>query len=34
MMQLELREYRQERDKLHQSIQDMSSENERLNQKL
>ena len=31
MMQLELREYRQERDKLHQTIQDISSECDRSN---
>lgn len=34
MLQLELREYRQEKDKLHQTIQDISNECERLNQKM
>ena len=34
VMQLEIREYKQEREKLHQSIQDMSSECERLNLKM
>lgn len=33
-MQLEIREYKQEREKLHQSIQDMASECERLNLKM
>jgi len=34
VMQLEIREYKQEREKLHQSIKDMSSECERLNLKM
>ena len=34
MLQLEVREYKQERERLHQSIKDMTSEWERINTKM
>ena len=34
MLQLELREYRQERDRLHQAMQDVTSEWERINSRM
>lgn len=34
MLQLELREYRQERERLHQAMQDVTSEWERINSRM
>jgi FtsZ-binding cell division protein ZapB len=34
VLQLELREYRHERERLHQSVQDMAEEQARVNQRM